>query len=152
MSGQLVVKRRGYYTVEAELTVTDVDGTVHKAIGEAANYHSWLPYALCLTPTHMMRWTSKGRTGFGTIMEGVAARQMCRSRALASRVPANHAQARRQDGIDHGRQQRHRPDTGPSIRRRRRANLHDRYQAPGARGDGGVSQTGCPGAHRGRRR
>lgn len=70
--GSLITKRLDYFTTHAEFLLVDSDGVEYRTTGEAVNYHSWLPYANCLTPSQMMAWTMEGQpTGYGTLMEGM---------------------------------------------------------------------------------
>jgi hypothetical protein len=72
VSGSLVTRRRDHFTVAAEFKLVDQAGVTYHAVGQVMNYHNWLPYACCLTPTQMMQWRSDGLpAGYGTLMEGM---------------------------------------------------------------------------------
>lgn len=71
VAGTVRTGRDGLYPEDADITLTDVDGTTHVISGTALNYHPWMPYANNFAPLALFEWRGEGRgIGHGTYMEG----------------------------------------------------------------------------------
>lgn len=69
--GRVVVQRDGMWGAHYELSVTDLRGVEHRALGAPIASGLWQPYGCCSVPNVWNRLVSgDGRVGYGEVQEG----------------------------------------------------------------------------------